>query len=101
MAGAKVPQELQDKFVEAGAESVKDFAAMFTDVDDLREVVKNELGLDAKKSLGERMKVAKLVQAWETAQGRSTKMVEMEAEAEQRKEPKRVPTQDHSHEGRV
>ena len=41
------------------------------------------------------MEVAKVVQAWETAKGRSTKMIDMEVEAEQRKEPKRVPTQDH------
>ena len=95
MAGAKVPKEIQDKFVEAGVDSVKAFAAAFKDVDDLHKTIKKELSLDPEESLGARMKVAKVVVAWETAKGRSAKMVELEAEAESRKEPKHVPTQDH------
>ena len=82
MAGAKVPKEIQDKFVEAGVDSVKSFAAAFKDVDDLHKTIKKELSLDPEESLSARMKVAKVVVAWETAKGRSAKMVEMEAEAE-------------------
>ena len=95
MSGAKVPKELVDKFVEAGVDNVRDFAAAFKDVEDLHRIVKKEFGLDPDASQGERMKVARLAVAWETAKGRSAKMVELEAEAESRKEPKHVPTQDH------
>ena len=95
MSGAKVPQELQDKFIDAGVDSVKSFAAAFKDIDDLHKTIKKELGIDPEESLSMRMKAAKVVVAWETAKGRSAKMVEMEAEAESRKEPKHVPVQDH------
>ena len=95
MSGAKVRKELVDKFVEAGVDNVRDFAAAFKDVEDLHKIIKKEFQIDPDATLSERMKVAKVVVAWETTQGRSARMVEMEAEAEHRKEPKHVPVQDH------
>ena len=60
-SGAKVPQDLQDKLVQAGVEDVSSFAAMFKDVDELHEVMKEAFSIDAKASIGARIKVAKLV----------------------------------------
>ena len=94
-SGAKVPQDLQDQLVQAGVEDVSSFAAMFKDVDELHTVMKEAFSIDAKANIGARIKVAKLVVAWQTAKGRAEKMVEMQAEAEHRREPKHVPTVDH------
>ena len=74
LSEAGVPKEMQDKFVEAGAESVQDFAALFRDVDDLHKTAKQELGVDPDASLAQRVQVAKLVVAWQTASARAAKM---------------------------
>ena len=90
-----VPDDVQQKFYEAGVQGVREFAAIVSKEDDLRALLKKEFGLDEEASLAERVKVAKVIVAWDTARGRTTKMVEMEAEAEVRGEPKKVPQPDY------
>lgn len=95
MTCAKVPEEIQKKLYEAGVSSVKEFAALVTDEADMRKLLVKEFGIKEDDGLAERVKVSKVIVAWETAKGRTAKMTEMEGEAEVRGEPKKVPQPDY------
>ena len=94
-ARSGVPGEIQQKFGQAGMTSLQTFSAMFEDEADLRKVLKEDFDLDSSKGLQERVKISKVVIAWETSKGRIAKMHELEGEAETRREPKRLPMPDH------
>jgi len=91
---AKVTEDVQRAFYEAGVSTVKEFAAMFENTAALRELLKKEFKLDEGESLRARVKVSKVVVAWESAKGRATKLAEMDGEAEVRELPKKVPLPD-------
>ena len=96
LAHAGVPEEIQKTLFEAGTKGVKDFSAMFADEADLRGVLKKDFKLDPDEGgLKARVSISKVVIAWETAKGRTAKLTELEGEAEQRSEAKRLPTPDH------
>ena len=50
------------------------------------------MGVDANSGIKARVRIAKVVVAWETAHGRATKDIEVDAEASARSQPKAVPT---------
>ena len=91
MTCAKVPEEIQKKPCEAGVSSVKEFAALVTDEADMRKLLVKEFGIKKDDGLTERVKVSKVIVAWETAKGRTAKMTEMVV----RGEPKKVPQPDY------
>ena len=63
---------------------------MFENTAALRELPKKEFKLDEGESLRARVKVSKVVVAWESAKGRATKLAEMDGEAGVRELPKKV-----------
>ena len=87
---SRVAEDLQNKFYEAEVSSVKEFAAMFESTASLRDLLKKDFGLDESESVASRVKVSKLVVAWEAAKARTTKLAEMDGEAEVGEVPKRV-----------
>ena len=54
------------------------------------------LGLDPTGTLLERVKMSKLIVAWESAKARASKMAEAEGESEVRQEPKMLRGTDYS-----
>ena len=61
--------------------TMRQLAAFFANVDDLRTVAKNELGLDP-ATLAQRVELSNMAVAWESAKVRATKISEAEAEAD-------------------
>ena len=97
LAQSKVAEEIQKTLFESGVTGVKEFSAMFEDEKDLRAILKKDFNLDPESGgLKARVSISKVVIAWETAKGRTAKLVEMEGEAEQRSEAKRLPVPDHT-----
>ena len=88
---AKVASDIQTKLFEAGVDCVKGFAALVADEKELRKLLKDEFGLDDSGGLAQRVKISKVVIAWDSARSRTAKMNEMDGEAETRGEPKKVP----------
>ena len=96
LAQSKVSAEVQKTLLDADVCSVRDCSAMFSSEDDLRAVLKKDFNLDPETGgLKTRVAITKVVIAWETAKGRVSKMTELEGEAEQRAEAKRLPVLDH------
>jgi len=91
---SRVAEDLQKSFYEAGVSSVKEFAAMFENTAALRQLLKTEFKLDENDGLAARVRVSKVVVAFESAKARTTKQAEMDGEAEIREQPKRVPLPD-------
>ena len=91
----KVDRNIQARLYDAGVLSVKQFAVMFKDIEDLRETAKESLGVDTTKGLKEKAKLSSLLVAFETAKNRQTKMAEMEGEAVARQLPKTLPSTDY------
>ena len=77
-------EDHQAVFYHFGITSVALFASFAKDVDDLKAVLKSDWDLDPSKSLVERSQVAAIVCAWNSAQTRSSKLAEVEAEMESR-----------------
>ena len=86
-----VARLVQLKFFHIGICSVQKFASFAENVDDLKKVLKDEFELDASRSLAERTEVANMVCCFTTAQARSQKMAEVEAEMDTRSWVKPVP----------
>ena len=90
-----VDEDHQAVFYHVGVTSVARFASFAKDADDLKAVLKADLDLDPCKSLMERAAVAAIVCAWNSAQTRSSKLAEVEAEMESRQWTKVIPPSDY------
>ena len=75
LSANKVPEDMQEAVLEAGAESVKDFARMFADSNDVRQAACSEFGIELEAGLRGRLQVARLVVAWEAANAQAARMV--------------------------
>ena len=84
-----VSSDIQSKLYEVGVESVKTFTALAANTDDLRKLLKSEFSLDEETGLAARVKVAKVVVAFENANTRTKTVAEFEGEAEALNEPKK------------
>ena len=89
-----IHEDIQAVFFHVGITSVARFASFAKDIDDLKGVLKADLDLDPSKSLLERATVAAIVRAWSSAQTRSSKLAEVEAEMEPRQWTKVIPPSD-------
>ena len=58
----------------AGAESIRDFARMFADSNDVRQTASSEFGIELEAGLRGRLQVARLVMAWEAANAQAARM---------------------------
>ena len=90
-----VDVEFQYSLYDLGVLSVKSFAVLAKDVDDLKKVLKADLGLDPEGSIRERIKAGNVVCAWEAAKARSAKALEMACDAQSRGVPADLPTNDY------
>lgn len=91
----EIPETFQAIFFHVGVKSVARFASFVKDASDLKDVLKNDVGIDPSKSLQERAIVAAFVCAWNSAQTRSSKLAEVEAEMESRQWTKVIPPSDY------
>ena len=91
----EVDVDVQVKFYGAGILSIKTFAALFKDAEDLRATLKANFELDPDASFAEKVRITKVVVAWEAAKTRATKAREIEGDAEARQQPKPVSVSDH------
>ena len=83
-----IAAELQAKFFEAGIVSMRQFAAVAADGEELRKSLKEDFALDPAAGLQTKITISKVVVAWESAKVRSQKRAEAEAKAEARQESK-------------
>ena len=88
-----VDADMMSMIFECGIETIKHFAYMVKDTDELRQVVKDDFKVDiAEGGLAARVRLSKLSSAWSTAKVRASKLAEAEADSETRCEPKALPT---------
>ena len=91
----KVDETVQAKLYISGVSTVRQFAVMFANVDDLRDVLMADFGLDPAAGLADRVKISRVLVAWETAKGRAAKSIEIDQECEMRGEPKVILASDY------
>ena len=89
-----IPEDIQANLFHAGVTTLRQLAAIASDPEDVKKMMKDDLGIDPTGGLQNRVLVSKIVVAWESARARSTKHAEAEAEAELRQEPKVLRTTD-------
>lgn len=65
-----VGEDTQAVFAHVGVISVQKFATIAKDSDDLTQMLKDHVGLDAAASLEQRVQVGAVVCAWQNASGR-------------------------------
>ena len=76
LSSNKVPEDMQEAVLSAGAESIRDFARMFADSNDVRQTACSEFGIELEAGLRGRLQVARLVVAWEAANAQAARMVD-------------------------
>lgn len=86
-----VGEDTQAVFAHVGVISVQKFATIAKDSDDLTQMLKDHVGLDAAASLEQRVQVGAVVCAWQNASVRTQKNAEMEAELDTKEFVKTVP----------
>ena len=86
-----VDNTIQDKLREAGIVTVAKFAAIVDTQVELRELLKDEFGLDSKAGgLAVKAKVSSVLVAWAAAKKRAEKQADVDGEREARNEPKPI-----------
>jgi hypothetical protein len=92
----KVSEDFKGKLVEFGVTTIPKFAALVDTQVEVRELLKEEFGLDSKAgNMKMKADVSAILVAWGAAKKRADKQAEFEGEAEVRNEPKRIPVGDH------
>ena len=94
MQKENVPAEAVDALVGAGVTTVRQFAVLAKDADEIRQLAADSLGLGDGKSLQSRVKHAALVCAFNAAKARAAEADRTDAENECRAQPKVVPIPD-------
>ena len=89
-----VDRMVQAKLYDAGVFTVKQFAVLCKDMDELREMSKDSLGIDPSKGLKDKAKLSKVLVAFEVAKARSTRLAELDGDASAREVPKSLPATD-------
>jgi len=77
----EIPEEVQANLAAREIRKLGVFAKVEATEDSFREWLKEDLGLNPTSSVGERVVVAKLAEAWEAARQRATTTRKMDAEA--------------------
>ena len=86
-----VDNTIQDKLREAGIVTVAKFAAIVDTQAELRDLLKDEFGLDSKAGgLAVKAKVSSVLVAWAAAKKRAEKQADVDGEREARNEPKPI-----------
>ena len=89
-----VDEDFQAKLYHVGVVNVKQFAAFAEDRADLRKITKDNFEIDMDVDMASRVKVSKIVVAWDVAKARSAKQAEIEGESQCRRVPKDIGASD-------
>ena len=96
MSREQVDTQIQARVYHMGIVSVRQYAALAKDAEDLKDLIRSGgFGLDPTGTLIERVKMSKLIVAWESAKARASKLAEAEGESEIRQEPKMLKSTDY------
>ena len=95
MSREKVDDEVTQKLVDAGIETVKQLAALVSTQEDLTASAKNSLG-SGNEDLAQMAKLSRLVCAWNVAKNRTDKVAEMEGVNSASDLPKKLMVNDFS-----
>jgi len=79
-----VHEDLQAGLFHVGVRTIPVLATLATTLTELKDIVKDEFGVDAAAGILERVKVANLLVAWEAATSRTKKQSEIEGELQSR-----------------
>ena len=92
----QVDPDVQKHIFHVGVLTVRQFAAFAKDAEDLREIFRTGgLGIDPTGPLQERVKMSRVLVAWESAKTRATRVAEKEGESEVRQEPRQLRSSDY------
>ena len=93
----KVKDTFSQKLADNGIDSIAKFAAIVDTQVEMRELLKDEFGMDSKGGgLEIKSQVAAILVAWTAAKKRAAKQAEQEGESEVRNEPKKIQASDHT-----
>ena len=76
----EVHEEIQEKLIEAGVTSVKQFAPLVKDADEMRELAADNFGLGDLKILANKVKMSNLICAYNASKARSVEIDKVDAE---------------------
>ena len=79
-ARESIDQSLQAKFFHVGITTMARFAAVAKDEQDIKNMLRDDFGLDSTADLASRVKVAGVLVAFKAAQSRSERVTEIEGE---------------------
>jgi hypothetical protein len=86
-----IDRAYQAKFFHVGILSVAKFGSLVRDQDELRRILKEDIGLDADAGLASRVQVASFICAYRNALTRTEEVAKYEGEQEARQMPKSLP----------
>ena len=86
----------QVSLIQAGFSDLRLFGRIAEDVQEVKDLLKTEFGLDPTSSLAARVEVAKFIGAWQSARDQVAKEDEAKAEAKLSRLPRPVPTSDYA-----
>jgi hypothetical protein len=89
-----VDEDFQAKLYHVGVANVKQFAAFAKDRADLKKITRESFEIDADADIQSRVKVSRIVVAWDVAKARSAKQAEIEGESQCRRVPKDIGASD-------
>ena len=92
----KIDMEFQTSLFHNGVLTVRQFAALCADVNDLRALLKSDFVMSPEGGMAMRVKISRVVVAWESAKARAGKAAEQEGESEVRREPKPLYSTDYT-----
>ena len=86
-----IPDRYQAPLYHVGVTTVAKFASFCKDQDELRKILKEEIGLDSETGLRERVQVASFICAFRSASTRTEEIAKYEGEQEARQQTKNLP----------
>ena len=93
-AKEEVHADIQTKLIEAGVTSVKQFASLVKDADEMRELASDSFGLGDMKQLANKVRMSNLICAYNASKARSVEIDKIDAENEVRQVPKVIAGRD-------
>ena len=90
----EVHQEIQDKLIEAGVTSVKQFASLVKDAAEMRELAADSFGLGDMKILSNKVRMSNLICAYNASKARTVEIDKVDAENDVRQVPKVIAGRD-------
>ena len=90
----EVHEDIQKQLIDSGVTSVKQFAALVKDADEMRELAADQFGLGDMKILANKVKMSNLVCAYNSSKARSSEIDKVDAENDVRQVPKIIAGRD-------